>query len=177
MTPRRVGYSIVSAAENMITAAMQAAALSSCFGAVRLERETRASLSFSRGSKFNSHQLLVSFRFSPLWHRPTCWHWCSIGDVRGDIGDRRLEHKFGIGPTGRCCQSARLRPVPITRRCSVCSLVVLVEGLLAPRSGQIAAVGRFGHHQPLTLEIAPNLRRFRTTERSLIAHDVRPPAI
>ena len=66
MTPRRVGYSIVSAAENMITAAMQAAALSSCFGAVRLERETRASLSFSRGSKFSSHQLLVSFRFSPL---------------------------------------------------------------------------------------------------------------
>jgi hypothetical protein len=63
MNLRLVRYGIVSAAENMTTAAMQAAALSSCFGTVRRERETCASLSFSKG--INSHQLLI-FRLSPL---------------------------------------------------------------------------------------------------------------
>jgi hypothetical protein len=64
MTPRRVGYSIVSAAENMITAAMQAAALSSCFGAVRLERETRAF--FPSQEEVNSIHISFWYRFAFL---------------------------------------------------------------------------------------------------------------
>jgi cytochrome P450 len=48
----------------MITAAMQAAALSSCFGAVRLERETRAF--FPSQEEVNSIHISFWYRFAFL---------------------------------------------------------------------------------------------------------------
>jgi hypothetical protein len=77
-----VRYSIVSAAKTMITAVMEAAALSSHWS-----RSTRARQSCFLSSQNEAIHIGCVCRMLRQ---------CSIGDVRGSVGDRRLVHTFRI---------------------------------------------------------------------------------